>query len=150
MWGASFPPAMLRASVRLRQTSPSRAGGYWQSSACGGLSRCCRWLDRRDAGMSFPKRARACHLTGFCRAIVGCAANGRSIRIQSSGRGYRLSSACGGLLRRIRKGATDGRGVVVFPCSNVGPGPDLRDYVRRSWGGARYSSPDSIARPDVD
>ena len=36
--GASFPPAMLRASVRLRQTSPSRAGGYWQSSAFGGLS----------------------------------------------------------------------------------------------------------------
>ena len=29
-------------------------------------------------------------------------------------------------MRRIRWGATGGRGVVVFPCSNVGPGPDLR------------------------
>ena len=86
---------------------------------------------------------------------------------RAAARGYRLSSACGGLSRRIRwlrrvVGGSScfqcsivepGRGIResagFHPGARVGPGPDLRDIVRHSWGGARYSSPDSIARPDA-
>ena len=58
--GASLPSAMLRASVRLRRSSHSRAEGYYPSSAFGGLSRRCRWLGWIAEGNTYSTHAHRC------------------------------------------------------------------------------------------
>ena len=75
-YGATLPPAMLRAAVRLRRTLPSRAGGYWQSSAVRRTFPRDRMLDWRDVGLLFPNgRCVGCRFpmggSGDCRFWIG-------------------------------------------------------------------------------
>ena len=97
---------MFRTSVRLRRPSPSRAGGYWQSSAFGGLLPQVR-------GMHEEMKVDWCASVGPGPDLRGCRFPGRVLKGWMYVAGLVVCCRAGCMLQGLRRLPANCRGQLV-------------------------------------